>query len=266
MQFPNAPSACDQDSISKGVLAVIDDEPFSRECLIEAMHGAFLETPIIGLSSVDEVQQIDRTSFALVLLRVRTYPISGRHLASDTRTLVQLCPNVPVAVLSLCPNAQTVGEAIAIGVRGIIPVTTSFKVAVAALRLVMVGGTYYPCMLANDVHSITEADGIGHPMISALESHGSIDTGSEPLLALMDQSDGMLDGSACDANVIFTARELEVLNALQKGWSNKWIAHSLHISENTIKVHIQRIMRKLHATNRTEAVVRHRQLIEAPKA
>jgi len=77
MQFPNAPSACDQDSISKGVLAVIDDEPFSRECLIEAMHGAFLETPIIGLSSVDEVQQIDRTSFALVLLR-------GSHI-SDIR-------------------------------------------------------------------------------------------------------------------------------------------------------------------------------------
>ena len=121
-------------------------------------------------------------------------------------------------------------------------------------------------MLANDVHSITEADGISHSIISALDPHGAIESRSRPLLTLMEQSDDMLDGSACSANVIFTARELEVLNALQKGWSNKWIAHSLHISENTIKVHIQRIMRKLHATNRTEAVVRHRQLIEAPKA
>jgi DNA-binding NarL/FixJ family response regulator len=265
MQFPNATAACDQEGITKGVLVVIDDEPFSRECLVEAMRSAFLDTPVVGLSLVDEVRQIERGDFALVLLRDRTYPISGRHLASEAKALVHLCPNVPVVVLSLCPNAQTVGEAITTGVRGIIPVTTSLKVAVAALRLVMVGGTYYPCMLANDVRSITEADGIGHSMISALESH-SIETASNPLLRLMDQSDDMIDGNACDANVMFTARELEVLEALQKGWSNKWIAHSLHISENTIKVHIQRIMRKLHASNRTEAVVRHRQLVAAPTA
>jgi DNA-binding NarL/FixJ family response regulator len=77
---------------------------------------------------------------------------------------------------------------------------------------------------------------------------------------LVEQSEEIFDGHSGASNVIFTAREMEVLEALQKGWSNKWIAHSLHISENTIKVHIQRIMRKLHATNRTEAVVRHRQL------
>jgi len=265
MQFPNAHSVCDQEGISKGVIVVIDDEVFTRECLIEAMRSAFLETPIMGLSSTDDVNRIDRANFALALLRADTYPMSGRHLATEANTLVQQCPNVPVVILSRCPNARAIGEAIAIGVRGIIPVTTSFRVAVAALKLVMVGGTYYPCMLPNDVQSITEADCMGHSMVTALEPRHPIEAASRSLLALMEPGDDMLDGNACDANVIFTARELEVLDALQKGWSNKWIAHSLHISENTIKVHIQRIMRKLHATNRTEAVVRHRQLIGAPK-
>jgi len=265
MQFLNASLACEQEGISKGVLAIIDDEPFSRECLIEALRSAFVDTPIIGLSSVDEVEQVDRSSFALALLRIRSQPVSSRHLASDARTLVQLCPNVPVVVLSLCPTAQTVGEAIALGVSGIIPLTTSFKVAVAAMRLVMVGGTYYPCMLANDVHSITEAECMDHSVESSPDPHRSIEASPGPFLALMEPGEDALDEHACGANAIFTARELEVLDALQKGWSNKWIAHSLHISENTIKVHIQRIMRKLHATNRTEVVVRHRQLIGMPK-
>jgi DNA-binding NarL/FixJ family response regulator len=85
-------------------------------------------------------------------------------------------------------------------------------------------------------------------------------TSQQPYFAIVEQTGDMLKTETNGATVIFTARELDVLEALQKGWSNKWIAHSLNISENTIKVHIQRIMRKLHATNRTEAVFRHRQL------
>ncbi len=36
---------------------------------------------------------------------------------------------------------------------------------------------------------------------------------------------------------------------------NKWIASQLNLSENTVKVHIRHIMRKLKATNRTQAVI-----------
>jgi DNA-binding NarL/FixJ family response regulator len=57
------------------------------------------------------------------------------------------------------------------------------------------------------------------------------------------------------SRVTFTTREADVLALLQKGHSNKWIADHLKLSENTVKVHIQHIMRKLHATNRTEAVI-----------
>lgn len=57
-----------------------------------------------------------------------------------------------------------------------------------------------------------------------------------------------------------TARELEVLQHLAEGSSNKAIALRLGISEHTIKFHVNAIMSKLGAQSRTEAVVRATQL------
>jgi DNA-binding NarL/FixJ family response regulator len=50
-----------------------------------------------------------------------------------------------------------------------------------------------------------------------------------------------------------TPREKEVLQKLSEGLSNKEIGLSLCISENTVKVHVKNIFRKLHLQNRTEA-------------
>jgi DNA-binding NarL/FixJ family response regulator len=53
-----------------------------------------------------------------------------------------------------------------------------------------------------------------------------------------------------------TPREMEVLQRLAEGLTNKAIAQELGISEHTIKFHVNAIMGKLHAQSRTEAVVR----------
>jgi DNA-binding NarL/FixJ family response regulator len=50
-----------------------------------------------------------------------------------------------------------------------------------------------------------------------------------------------------------TERERSVLEQLQYGLSNKIIARELGISHSTVKVHVQNIIRKLKARNRTEA-------------
>ena len=50
-----------------------------------------------------------------------------------------------------------------------------------------------------------------------------------------------------------TPREKEVLQKLSEGLSNKEIGRSLCISENTVKVHVKNILRKLHLRTRTEA-------------
>jgi len=53
-----------------------------------------------------------------------------------------------------------------------------------------------------------------------------------------------------------TPRELEVLEALAQGMSNRAIAAQLAISEHTVKFHVSSIFGKLSAENRTDAVRR----------
>lgn len=56
-----------------------------------------------------------------------------------------------------------------------------------------------------------------------------------------------------------TARELEVLNLLAAGASNKRIAASLAIAESTVKNHVNNILAKLQVRNRTEAALKARE-------
>jgi DNA-binding CsgD family transcriptional regulator len=57
-----------------------------------------------------------------------------------------------------------------------------------------------------------------------------------------------------------TGREWEILRLLASGASNSQIASALVVSDNTVKSHIKRILRKLPAANRAEAVYRYTQL------
>jgi NarL family two-component system response regulator LiaR len=57
-----------------------------------------------------------------------------------------------------------------------------------------------------------------------------------------------------------TARELEILNLIAQGLSNREIAAQLFVSENTVKTHCSRAFDKLGAARRTQAVQRGKEL------
>lgn len=57
-----------------------------------------------------------------------------------------------------------------------------------------------------------------------------------------------------------TARELEILTMVARGFSNREIATQLFVSENTVKTHCARAFGKLGAVRRTQAVVRGKEL------
>jgi DNA-binding CsgD family transcriptional regulator len=60
---------------------------------------------------------------------------------------------------------------------------------------------------------------------------------------------------------LLTAREIEVMELLVHGSTNKQIAERFVVTEGTVKAHVTHIYRKLHAANRAEAVHRYMRLL-----
>lgn len=77
------------------------------------------------------------------------------------------------------------------------------------------------------------------------------------LNALIEQD---LKQPSIESTVLLSERELEVLNLLAQGYTNKGIAEMLFLSLNTVKTHTSNIYLKLEVTNRTAAVAKARNL------
>jgi DNA-binding NarL/FixJ family response regulator len=200
------------------VLIYLDPRAFTRDCI-----GRWLRTSLSGfdICSLSDPEQIETAPIAhhrirAVILNAGPEPMSSTAVAPLVSRVSEILPEIPVAVLSDREDPTNIREAFSRGVRGYIPTSLGSQVAIEALRLVCVGGTYAPA-----VALLSEAD---HP--SAPEG--------EPLIAG------------------FTQRQSQILDCLQRGMANKLIAYELNMCESTVKVHIRNIMKKLNATNRTQ--------------
>lgn len=81
--------------------------------------------------------------------------------------------------------------------------------------------------------------------------------GNAANLRAADRENVTTDGGTRDvAKTHLTARQLDVLRLLAKGYSNKAMAHSLVLSEPTVKLHLASLRRIFNATNRTEVLVK----------
>ena len=83
--------------------------------------------------------------------------------------------------------------------------------------------------------------------------------------APLPSSQSTAGGRGRDDRVVFegllTRRELDVLRLLADGATNRAVADALVISSGTVKFHVNSILRKLHASNRAEAVTRYLRLM-----
>jgi DNA-binding CsgD family transcriptional regulator/tetratricopeptide (TPR) repeat protein len=95
------------------------------------------------------------------------------------------------------------------------------------------------------------------PLLSAIEALAArgrlmIDTDDQQAAATTATDGPAADRSEAD-RLGLTRREREVLGLVAQGWTNRQIAGSLFISENTAGVHVSNILGKLGAATRTEA-------------
>ncbi len=125
------------------------------------------------------------------------------------------------------------------GVRGFFTSSLPVEIALAGIRLVLAGGVFCP-----------------HPQGAQSTIQTKISLKDRSTTEFTDDGTDNVNYSWCQPAIAgFTPREVDVLTELQRGHSNKVIAEKLNLSGNTVKMHLQHIMRKLRVQNRTEVVL-----------
>ena len=231
-------------SLQSPVLVVIAQLVLTRTCIINILNRELASFEIVELETTNDLGRVSGRDVRLVLLDIGDNPIIDHSIENDLGLVAEFCPEAFVALLSNRDDEPTAIAAIKRGVRGFFPTSIPVGVAVAGLRLVLAGGIYRPLPIAkqNGTPCLASSGACGPSMAEA-----SSPRKDPPAKSVAD----------------FTPREQHVLAELELGLPNKLIAAKLNLSENTVKMHIQHIMRKFCAHNRTEAVLRWRTLIEA---
>lgn len=156
----------------------------------------------------------------VVVMDVRMPRLSGLEA---TQQIKAASPQVRVLVLSAYEDDEYVFPLLEAGASGYLLKTTNGRELVRAIQMVAAGQSVLDPQVTTKV--VDHMRGAGHP---ANRSGGIV----EPL----------------------TEREIEVLQAVAGGLSNKQIGESLSISTYTVQVHLRNIFGKLGVDSRTEAV------------
>ena len=184
---------------------------------VEIVESLTLESAIEQLGSRDDID-----------LAVLDLHLTGMKGIKGVEQFTSCCPDIPVAVISGHHTSLEIYQAFELGAVGFLPKSLGIGNLVPAFELMASGQRFIP----PDVLTAAPPE---PRLIEAPEELQRFCTAQSP----------------CD----LTLREQEVLFHLMEGLSNKGIARALDVREVTVKVHLQKIFRKLGATNRVHAVI-----------
>lgn len=133
-------------------------------------------------------------------------------------------PATPVVILSNEASMESLVSWFAAGARGILTMNISRSALLTSLQLVVLGETVFPTALAD---------------LYVAGPYGK--------LRRRRESPGQTER--------LSGREIDIVQCLLRGESNKLIANRLAITEATIKVHVKSVLRKIKVSNRTQAAI-----------
>jgi two-component system nitrate/nitrite response regulator NarL len=142
---------------------------------------------------------------------------------NELRSLAAIYPSTPTVVLSETVNLQAVRSCFEAGASGFLTTDISRDVLLHSLQLAALGEMVFPTELAS--------------------------------LLVRDGPTPQWHGHQANKFGELSNREIETMQCLLRGESNKSIANRLHITEATIKIHMKSVMRKINVTNRTQAAI-----------
>ena len=198
-------------------LLVVDDHPVVRAGVQQLLAGTDVEVVAEASSSQQALDRLRSSRFDLVLRDVRMPEEDGLRCLAEIKARE---PQLPVLMFSGYANPSYIAKAIAQRASGYLTKEADRETLLATIRKAAAGQTVW-----SPDESLRTS-----PSLVASESDG-------------------------DEEIPLTRRECEVLQRLSQGLTNKEIAESLGISYETVKEHVQHILRKLQVNDRTQAAV-----------
>ncbi len=214
---------------SKSTFIVADDHPLFRDALIHAIENCVANAEIVEADSLDSLQAAVEAnpSADLLFLDLSMPGVSGFSALAYMRSNHE---SLPTVIVSAMDDPAVIRRAIQHGASGFIPKSSPISTLERGIRAVLDGEVWLP-----DGINLQD-DGLDHGEAQIAEALGSL-----------------------------TPHQFRVLMMLSEGLLNKQIAYQLGVSEATIKAHVTAILKKMHVTNRTQAVLAVQQLrIHAP--
>ncbi|MBI3964861.1 MAG: response regulator transcription factor [Chloroflexi bacterium] len=209
-------------------LLVADDHPIFRQGLRGVLESEGDLTVIAEASDGETAVELTQTlSPDVVLVDVHMPGVDGLEV---TRKIKLLNPRTGVILLTAYDDEEQLFQAIKVGASAFFLKDVQPEVLMDAIRRVA-GGEY----LINE--SVLTKPLVASRVLKQFRELAMVGQDVEPLF------------------VPLSAREIEVLEYIARGNSNKEIARALKISDQTVKNHITSILRKLAVNDRTQAVV-----------
>lgn len=210
-------------------ILLADDHALFREGMHHVMHRLG-ENGELG----EQIEILDACNFPEALAIAEKNPdiclalldlkMPGSEGVSAIRLFHLRHPDIVLVVLSGTDQREVIVGAISAGAMGFISKSSNSKEMIQALRMILDGGTYLPPQL---------------------------------LRQAADAGEGRTwRNDRCG----LSARQLEVLKYIGKGWSNKSISDMTGLTQGTVKVHVAAVFHILQVNNRIDAARAGRRL------
>ena len=208
---------------------VADDHELFLKGLEFILHEHLPEVDLVFAKNYTELfAEIDKNKdFDLILTDLA---MPGAAWNDAIAKIHAALPETPIIILSAVFDKEIVHQTIEQGAAGYIPKTSPNAVILSAVNLVLNGGVYIPPELLSD----------------SLRNEFDI----------LKQVENFDDTKNADEKInTLTPRQIDVLELIAKGLSNKQIAFELGLTEGTVKLYVTAILKSLNVYNRTGAVV-----------
>lgn len=196
---------------------IVDDNRRARQAVRAILGGdSFFEVVGEAEDAREALERIPGLRPDLVLMDIRMPETDGIAL---TRVLKDRLPEIKIVILTVSHDPADLLRAVRVGAQGYL------------------------------VKSLDPSDWISYLRAVA---DGASPISEEVAARLVTTLAAPAQGSAAEVAKRLTPREREILGLIARGRSNREIAETLTISENTVKNHLKNIMAKLDVKNRAQ--------------